>query len=141
MSPRQVNRLIQRVGRAGHTYGHVAQGIIISMDSDDTLEAMVIARRALKEELEPVEIPPKPIDALAHQIAGLLLKTRRLEFNEILRLAQKAYPYADLTLDDVAKILKYMHGRFPRLAWVSIEDQWFLSHPEAMPCLSITLIT
>ncbi len=123
MSPRQVTRLIQRVGRAGHTYGHVAHGIIIGMDSDDTLEALVIARKALKEELEPVEIPPKPYDALTHQIAGLLLKTRRLEFNEILSLAKKAYPYADLTLDDVTKILKYMHSRFPRLAWVSVEDQ------------------
>ena len=123
MSPRQVTRLIQRVGRAGHTYGHVAEGIIIGMDSDDTLEAMVIARRALKEELEPVEIPPKPYDVLAHQIAGLLLKTRRLEFNEILELAQKAYPYEDLTMEDVEKILKYMHGRFPRLAWVSFEDK------------------
>jgi ATP-dependent Lhr-like helicase len=123
MSPRQVTRLIQRVGRAGHTYGHVAQGIIICMDSDDTLEAMVIARRALKEELEPVEIPPKPYDVLAHQIAGLLLKNRRLEFNEILELAKKAYPYKDLTLEDVEKILKYMHGRFPRLAWVSFEDK------------------
>ncbi len=123
MSPRQVTRLIQRVGRAGHTYGHVAKGIIIGMDSDDTLEALVIARRALKEELEPVEIPPKPYDALAHQIAGLLLKTRRLDFSEILSFAQKACPYADLTLDDVAKVLKYMHGRFPRLAWVSVEDQ------------------
>lgn len=123
MSPRQVTRLIQRVGRAGHTYGHTAKGIIIGMDSDDTLEAMVIARRALKEELEPVEIPPKPYDALTHQIAGLLLKTRRLEFNEILKLAQKAYPYANLTLDDIEKILKYMHSRFPRLAWTSIEDQ------------------
>jgi ATP-dependent Lhr-like helicase len=123
MSPRQVTRLIQRVGRAGHTYGHVAEGIIIGMDSDDTLEAMVIARRALKEELEPVEIPPKPYDVLAHQIAGLLLRTRRLEFNEILELAQKAYPYKDLTMEDVEKILKYMHGRFPRLAWVSFEDK------------------
>lgn len=123
MSPRQVTRLIQRVGRAGHTYGHVAQGIIICMDSDDTLEAMIIARRALKEELEPVEIPPKPYDVLAHQIAGLLLKNRRLEFNEILELAKKAYPYKDLTLEDVEKILKYMHGRFPRLAWVSFEDK------------------
>ena len=123
MSPRQVTRLIQRVGRAGHTYGHVAQGIIIGMDSDDTLEALVIARKALKEELEPVGVPPKPYDALTHQIAGLLLKTRRLEFNEILNLAKKAYPYADLTLDDVTKILKYMHSRFPRLAWVSVEDQ------------------
>jgi ATP-dependent Lhr-like helicase len=84
MSPRQVTRLIQRVGRAGHTYGHASQGVIICMDSDDTLEALVIARRALREELEPVEIPPKPFDALAHQIAGLLLKTRRLDFAEIL---------------------------------------------------------
>jgi ATP-dependent helicase Lhr and Lhr-like helicase len=123
MSPRQVTRLIQRVGRAGHTYGNVSEGIIIGMDSDDTLEAMVIARRALKEELEPVTIPPKPYDALAHQIAGLLLKTRRLEFTEILELAKKAYPYEDLTMEDVEKILKYMHGRFPRLAWVSFEDK------------------
>ncbi len=123
MSPRQVTRLIQRVGRAGHTYGDVAQGIIIGMDSDDTLEAMVIARRALKEELEPVEIPPKPYDALTHQVAGLLLRTRRLEFSEILNLAQKAYPYANLTMEDIEKILKYMHSRFPRLAWASIEDK------------------
>lgn len=123
MSPRQVTRLIQRVGRAGHTYGHTAQGLVIGMDSDDTLEALVIARMALNEELEPVEIPPKPYDALTHQIAGLLLKTRRLEFNEILELARKAYPYEDLTIEDVEKILKYMHGRFPRLAWVSFEDK------------------
>jgi ATP-dependent Lhr-like helicase len=123
MSPRQVTRLIQRVGRAGHTYGHVAQGIVIGMDSDDTLEALVIARKALIEELEPVEIPPKPYDALTHQIAGLLLKTRRLEFNDILELAKNAYPYENLTIEDVEKILKYMHGRFPRLAWVSFEDQ------------------
>jgi ATP-dependent Lhr-like helicase len=123
MSPRQVTRLIQRVGRAGHTYGNVAEGVVIGMDSDDTLEALVIARMALKEELEPVKIPPKPYDALTHQIAGLLLKTRRLEFNEILELARNAYPYEDLTLEDVAKVLKYMHSRFPRLAWVSFEDK------------------
>jgi len=123
MSPRQVTRLIQRVGRAGHTYGHVAEGIVIGMDSDDTLEAMVIARMALNEDLEPVHIPPKPFDVLTHQIAGLLLKTRRMEFREILDLARNSYPYEDLTMEDVEKLLKYMHGRFPRLAWVSFEDK------------------
>jgi ATP-dependent Lhr-like helicase len=123
MSPRQVTRLIQRVGRAGHRVGRVAKGVIIGMDSDDTLEALVTARRALKEELEPVGIPPKPYDVLTHQIAGLLLKNRRLAFQEILEIAQNAYPYKDITMDDVEKVLRYMHSRFPRLAWVSFEDQ------------------
>jgi ATP-dependent Lhr-like helicase len=123
MSPRQVSRLIQRVGRAGHSVGHVSEGVIIGMDSDDTLEAMVIARRALKEELEPVQIPDKPFDVLTHQIAGLLLKNRRLEFEGILELMRNAAPYENLTLEDVEKVLKYMHQRFPRLAWASFEDK------------------
>jgi ATP-dependent Lhr-like helicase len=122
MSPRQVSRLIQRVGRAGHSYGHVSEGIIIGMDSDDTLEAMVIARRALKEQLEPVQLPDKPYDVLTHQIAGLLMKNRRLEFEGILELIRNAAPYEHLTMDDIEKIIKYMHSRFPRLAWASLED-------------------
>jgi len=123
MSPRQVTRLIQRVGRSGHRIGRIAEGIIVAMDSDDTLEALTIARKALKEDLEPVDIPPKPYDALSHQIAGLLLKNRRLEFNEILEMFKNAYPYENLTTEDIEKILRYMHQRFPRLAWVSFEDK------------------
>ncbi|MEM2994950.1 MAG: DEAD/DEAH box helicase [Candidatus Bathyarchaeia archaeon] len=123
MSPRQVTRLIQRVGRSGHRVGHIAEGVVVAMDSDDTLEALAIAQKALKEDLEPVEIPHKPYDVLAHQIAGLLLKNKRLEFNEILEIFRNAYPYKDLTLKDIEKILRYMHQRFPRLAWVSFEDK------------------
>ncbi len=123
MSPRQVTRLIQRVGRSGHSIGRIAQGIIITMDSDDTLEALATAKRALAEDLEPVEIPPKPYDVLAHQIAGLLLRRRRWEFSEILEVFSRASPYADLTLEDIEGVLKYMHQRFPRLTWVSFEDK------------------
>jgi len=122
MSPRQVTRLIQRVGRSGHRIGRIAKGLIITMDSDDTLEAMVIARMAEREELEPVDIPQKPYDALAHQIIGLLIKKKRWYFYEIYDLFKKAYPYHDLSLQDIEKVLTYMHSRFPRLAWVSFED-------------------
>jgi len=122
MSPRQVTRIIQRVGRSGHRIGRIAKGLIITMDSDDTLEAMVIARMAGREELEPVVVPPKPYDALAHQIIGLLMKKKRWYFYEIYDLFKNAYPYGDLTLEDIEKVLTYMHSRFPRLAWVSFED-------------------
>lgn len=126
MSPRQATRLIQRVGRSGHRIGRAAEGIIVALDSDDALEALAIAKKSLREDLEPVQIPPKPFDVLAHQIAGLLLKNRRLSFNEILQLFERAYPYEDLTIEDVEKVLKYMHQRYPRLAWVSFEDKMVL---------------
>ena len=122
MSPRQVSRLIQRIGRSGHRIGRVADGMIIAMDSDDTLESIVIARRALEETLEPVTVPEKPLDVLAHQLVGLLIQKGRWYINEILEIVTKAYPYRNLTEQDVATVLTYMHSRFPRLAWFSEQD-------------------
>jgi ATP-dependent Lhr-like helicase len=126
MSPRQVTRLIQRVGRSGHRIGRVADGVIVALDSDDTLESMVIARRALEEELEPVSIPDKPLDVLAHQLVGLLIQKGRWYLNEIMELVTKAYPYKDLTEQELLGVINYMHSRFPRLAWYSDLDKVML---------------
>jgi len=126
MSPRQVTRLIQRVGRSGHRIGRVADGIIVALDSDDTLESMVIARRALEEELEPVSVPNKPLDVLAHQLVGLLIQKGRWYLNEIMELVTKAYPYKDLTEQELLGVINYMHSRFPRLAWYSDLDKLIL---------------
>ena len=122
MSPRQVTRLVQRIGRSGHRIGRVPKGVIITMDSDDTLEAMVIARKTINGELEPLDVPPKPFDVLAHQIAGLLMKQKQWKISEIHDLFSKAFPYAKLTVDDISRVLDYMNRRFPRFAWVSEED-------------------
>ncbi len=122
MSPRQVTRLVQRIGRSGHRIGRIPKGVIITMDSDDTLEAMAIARRTINGELEPLEVPPKPYDVLGHQIAGLLMKQKQWNINEIHDLFSKAFPYFELTIDDISNVLDYMNRRFPRFAWVSEED-------------------
>ncbi|MCJ7609969.1 DEAD/DEAH box helicase [Candidatus Bathyarchaeota archaeon] len=123
MSPRQVTRLVQRVGRSGHRVGRTARGIIVAMDSDDTLESMAIARRASQESLEPAHIPEKPLDALAHQIVGLLIFQRRWDFKQILDLYKQAYPYRELEEAELVSVLSYMHNRYPRLAWASFEDK------------------
>ena len=122
-SPRQVTRLIQRVGRSGHRIGRIADGVIISLDSDDTLEAMVIARRALVEDLEPVTVPERPLDVLAHQLVGLLIQKGRWYINEIMELITKASPYKDLTEQELLGVINYMHTRYPRLAWYSDLDK------------------
>jgi len=122
MSPRQVTRLIQRIGRSGHRIGRLADGMIVSSDSDDTLEALVIARRALSETLEPVTIPDKPLDVLTHQLVGLLIQKGRWYVNEIMEMVTKAYPYRNLTEQDLINVITYMHTRYPRLAWYSPQD-------------------
>ena len=96
------------------------------LDSDDTLEAMVIARRALEENLEPVSMPEKPLDVLAHQLVGLLIQKGRWYIHEILELFTKAYPYRELTENDLIGVINYMHTRYPRLAWYSQQDSIIL---------------
>ena len=122
-SPRQVTRLLQRVGRSGHNIGEQAKGVIIAMNSDDALESMVICRRALKEIMEPLVIPQKPYDVIVNQIVAEFMSRSRLYFLQVKNLFSRAYPFEDLTEEDVRFVARYMHNRFPRLAWVSEEDE------------------
>ena len=123
MSPRQVTRFLQRLGRGSHRVGGVAEGAIVVMDCDDALEAMAIARRALAEELEEVDIPEKPLDVLTHQVVGLLLHQRRWPLLEMYHLVRKAYPFRNLSIKEFERVLLYMHERYPRLAWVSLDEK------------------
>lgn len=125
-SPRQVTRLLQRVGRSGHRIFGTAKGTIITQDSDDALEALVVARRALVEDLEAVPVPEKPLDALSHQIAGLLIQRRRWSFDEVLEVFTRAYPYRDLSEEELRSVLEYMHNRYPRFSWVNFEERAFI---------------
>jgi ATP-dependent Lhr-like helicase len=93
------------------------------MDSDDTLEALVIGRRTYEEDLEPVDVPEKPYDVLVNQIAGCLMKNRRLYFQDLHEKFRKAYPFRNIDLKEIERIAGYMHNRFPRFAWVDFEDR------------------
>src|SRR5437879_498134 len=40
MSPRQVNSLVQRVGRSGHSLTRTSQGVLVSVSTEDLLESI-----------------------------------------------------------------------------------------------------
>ncbi len=115
MSPRQVTRLLQRIGRSGHRIGGKSKGVIIATDADDVMESLVIAQRALKEELEDVEIPAKPYDVLAHQLVGLTLDFGRVAKEDAFRLVKRSYVYRDLDRVEFGNVLELMSAL--RLLW------------------------
>ena len=103
-SPRETTRLVQRIGRSGHTLGGTSRGIILTTSPDDILESAVLISRAKQGRLERPIIHEKALDVLAHQIIGILLQERRMTAEQILHLVQRSYPFRELQpeeLDDV----------------------------------------
>lgn len=121
-SPRQVTRLIQRVGRSGHRVGQVSNGMVITQDSDDTLEAAVLCRKSSAGELEPLEPVLAPYDVAVHQVAGLLIEQSSWNYDDLEALFRRSYAYGDMDPGKLKRALTYMRERYPRLAFYSESD-------------------
>lgn len=114
-SPRQATHLLQRIGRSGHRFWMIPRGEIVALDSDDAIEALVVRNRALRGDIEPIEIPPKPLDVLAHQILGLLFWEPRVTIDKIMSVFTGSYPYRELTPQDLEQVLSFLSSRYPAL--------------------------
>jgi ATP-dependent Lhr-like helicase len=115
-SPRQAARLIQRVGRSGHRTGLNSKGVVITVNPDDVIESMVVARRTKDEEIERTQIPEESLDVLGHQITGLCLEYRDLEVSDVLSLARRAYPYSDLSAENLMRVVRQLQDQ--SILWV-----------------------
>jgi ATP-dependent Lhr-like helicase len=106
-SPRQVTRLVQRVGRSGHRIGRTARGVIIVQDPDDAVEALVLVRLAKRGELEPTPIPEKPLDVLLHALAAELVARPEGQIDEVTELFRQAHPFRELERDEVLSVVRF----------------------------------
>src|SRR5881296_1969094 len=109
MSPRQVNSLVQRVGRSGHSLTRTSQGVVVSVSTEDLLESIGVIELAKEGRLEPTIIHHRALDVLAHQVAGLLMDSEGsvslLAVKEVLR---RAFPYSQLEADELEKVVEFM---------------------------------
>lgn len=108
MSPRQVSRLLQRVGRSGHSGEALSNGVVVADTPDEVAESVVIAEEALRGEAEDVAPPEKPLDVAANQICGSLLSGVD-SAGRIRRSIMGAEPFRDLDggeFEDVVRQLR-----------------------------------
>jgi ATP-dependent Lhr-like helicase len=108
MSPRQVNSLIQRVGRSGHSLKRLSEGTIITVYPDDTLESVAAVKNAIAGKLEPVTIHENALDVLAHQIAGILMDKQTIAAKQLEVFIHRAYPYRKLAKKQLTDVIDFL---------------------------------
>jgi len=120
-SPRQVTRLLQRVGRAGHRMDQVSRGTIITTRPDDTFEALAIARRAKQGEVEPTAIHDGSLDVVANQVPGMVMASEDgVSAMRAYEVVTNAYPFRDLSQAEFRAVLRELKGN--RIVWLD-EDE------------------
>ncbi len=101
-SPRQVSKMMQRIGRSRHSRGSFAKGLIVVNTPDDELEALAIVRRLRKGSIEEQKMHEGALDAMAHHLVGLAMQTRDpVTVNYARDLVTRAYPFRQVTMFDV----------------------------------------
>ncbi len=119
-SPREVARLLQRVGRAGHRADRVSAGTVVARHADDALESLVIARRALDGQVEPAAIHHGSLDVVANQVVGLVMDFGELSARRAYEVVTRAYPFRGLSEERFKAVVREVSGN--RLVWLAEDD-------------------
>ena len=108
-SPREVSRLLQRVGRAGHRLDTVSRGTILATGFDDLVESLVIVKKAVSNECEDVVITVNAADVLANQVSAIALEYGEIQTEKIVPILERTAVFNDFEplLDRVLSQLEY----------------------------------
>ncbi len=111
-SPRQVSKLIQRIGRSRHSKGSSAKGLIVTNNADDEFEANAILERIKQGSIEEQKIHDSSLDVLAHHIVGLTIQLGKVEVEKAFEIFTKAYPFRNISLEDFYSVLELMDSNY-----------------------------
>jgi len=119
-SPREVTRIIQRVGRSGHKVGKTSKGVILTSNLEDLAESLVIARKALAGELENLYVRQNPLSVLTNQIISIVLEHGKINSKNVYKIIRRSYPFHNLSFKIFEYILKQLKDQ--RSVWFEEED-------------------
>ena len=114
-SPRSIAVALQRVGRSGHWRGAVPKGRFFVTTRDDLAECAALVRAIRQGELDRLIFPEASLDVLAQQIVACCAASGSAatanksgdqnndgwDEDELFALVKRAYPYRNLSREDV----------------------------------------
>jgi ATP-dependent Lhr-like helicase len=107
-SPRQALRLIQRVGRSGHTSHGKPVGKILATGIMDAIESTAVAMNAADSIIENYSCQFGSLDVLANQVCGIALDKGAIRFENLLGMINRSYVYGGITKDELSYLLDFM---------------------------------
>ncbi len=107
-SPREVSRLIQRVGRSGHKADRISKGYVVAENFDDVLESWVIVKRAEEGKIEETRFHELSLDVLANQICAISLEYGKIDALKCYEIISRAYPFRNLKFEDFVEICRFL---------------------------------
>ncbi|PWU80795.1 MAG: Lhr helicase [Candidatus Nitrosopolaris wilkensis] len=108
-SPRQVSKLVQRVGRSRHRQTSRAKGLIVTNNADDELEALAIIRRMKRGSIEEQTMHVNALDVVAHHLVGLCLQNKgMIELPKAFDLITRAYPFSHTSFYDLESCVEIL---------------------------------
>ena len=109
-SPRQVSKLIQRIGRSRHNRESSAKGLIITNNPDDEFETRAILERIKEKSIEDQIIHDGALDVLAHHLVGMSMQFGSVEVNFAFQIIRQAYSFRNITIEQLVGVLDILHS-------------------------------
>ncbi len=128
-SPKNVERLLQRMGRAEHRLGGTGRGEILAWELDEVAECAVIARKAICNELHGVEWRLGPRVVAANQMMQMSIERGVVPLIDATEIISRCSIFSDWTHDDTLGILRVLDGRWMIKLVESPEESDALSWP------------
>ncbi len=111
-SPRAVDRLLQRLGRAEHTLGGTGRGDLIAWDIDDIAESAVIARRAIAGQIDGVRWRRMPRVVAANQMVMMTLCEGIVPLPATTTIFQRTSIFSEWTDTDTRDLARILDDRW-----------------------------
>jgi len=110
-TPRSVSSTLQRIGRSGHSVGEKSKGLLFPTHGMDCIDAAVMARAVLEQDIEETRQVEAPLDVLAQVILSMTAM-ERWDIDELYAFIKTSHPYRDLPRKHFDLVIEMLAGRY-----------------------------